>query len=142
VDSNVKGVVFWLVLVLSAFLFWQVVKAGPNTQGVPEISYSELLSQVEAGSVSKVTIAGNHVNGQYRDGHSFDVTAPTSQEGMIKLLHDKNVEIWFKDRNETAWPTWLLNLAPLIVLAALWFFMIRQMRQRPSQAQTNGNYPR
>jgi len=142
VDSNVKSVVFWLVLVLSAFLFWQVVKAGPNTQGVPEISYSEFLSQVEGGSVSKVTISGNRVTGQYRDGHSFHVTAPTSQEGMIKLLHDKNVEIWFKDRNETAWPTWLLNLAPLIVLAALWFFMIRQMRQRPSQAQTNGNYPR
>ncbi len=37
-----------------------------------------------------------------------------------------------RDASSGSWPSWLLNLAPLILLAALWFFMIRQM-------QTGGN---
>lgn len=141
-NSTVKTVVFWLVIGVSAFLLWQVVKAGPNEQHVPDISYSEFLSQVEAGSVRKVTISGNHVNGQYRDGRPFQVRTSTSQEGMIKVLLEKNVEIWFKDGSETSWSGGLLNIAPLILLAALWFFMIRQMRQRPNQSQADSNYPR
>jgi len=51
---------------------------------------------------------------------------------MIRTLKDKGVAMTFHDINSGGWPTWLLNLAPLILLAALWFFMIRQM-------QTGGN---
>jgi len=51
---------------------------------------------------------------------------------MIKLLRDKGVNIIVRDASSGSWPSWLLNLAPLILLAALWFFMIRQM-------QTGGN---
>jgi cell division protease FtsH len=37
-----------------------------------------------------------------------------------------------RDVSGGGWPSWLFNLAPIILLAALWFFMIRQM-------QTGGN---
>jgi cell division protease FtsH len=50
---------------------------------------------------------------------------------MIKTLRDKGVNINIRDINSGSW-TWLINLAPLALLAALWFFMIRQM-------QTGGN---
>ncbi|MGA8150662.1 MAG: ATP-dependent metallopeptidase FtsH/Yme1/Tma family protein [Terriglobales bacterium] len=141
-NSTVKAVVFWLVIMVSAFLSWQSVKTGQNVQVAPEISYSDFISQIEAGSVSKVTISGTHVNGQYRDGRSFGVTTSASPDGMLKTLHEKNVEIWFKDTTATSGPAWLLNLAPLILLAALWFFMIRQMKQRQNQTQIRDNYPR
>jgi len=48
---------------------------------------------------------------------------------MLETLHHNNVEIWFTDTAEPTSPTWLLNIAPLILLAALWFFMIRQMKR-------------
>ena len=134
-NSTIKTVVFWLVIVLSAFLLWQVVKSDHNEQKTPEISYSEFLSQIDAGNVAKVTISKAHAYGKYRDGSSFRVTAPTSQEGMLQALHQKNVEIWFRDdATSGGWPAWLLNLAPLILLAALWFFMIRQLNAK--QART------
>ena len=134
-NSTIKTVVFWLVIVLSAFLLWQVVKSDHNEQKTPEISYSEFLSQIDAGNVAQVTISKAHAYGKYRDGSSFRVTAPTSQEGMLQALHQKNVEIWFRDdATSGGWPAWLLNLAPLILLAALWFFMIRQLHAR--QART------
>ncbi len=136
-NSTVKTVVFWFVIVLSATLLWQVVKGG-NTTPVPEISYSEFLSQVDAGNVLKVTVAKNLVTGTNRDHSTFRVIAPSSQEGMLQELRQKNVEIWFKDSAvEGGWPAWLLNLAPLILLAALWFFMIRQIQQKKTQSGTD-----
>ena len=136
-DQTVKTVIFWLVIVLSAFLLWQGVKANPDQRKTPEISYSAFLSQVEAGNVAKVTISRNQILGWYRDNSPFSVTPPTSQEGMLQALRQKNVEIWFKDAAEGDRTTWLLNLAPLFLLAALWFFMIRQMKQRQSPTSMN-----
>jgi len=43
-NQTIKTVVFWCVIMLSAFLLWQVVKSGQNQQRTPEISYSEFLS--------------------------------------------------------------------------------------------------
>jgi cell division protease FtsH len=136
VNSGAKAVVFWAVIVISAFLLWQVVRSSPKQQTTPEISYSEFLTQVEAGNVTKVTISKTQVSGTYRDNGSFRVTAPTTQDGMLQTLRQKNVQIWFRDAANQDWPSSLLNLAPLIMLAALWFLMMRQMNSRRVQAQT------
>jgi len=138
-NSTVKNALFWLVIVMACFLLLQVVKSGKGEPQGTEISYSEFLSQVEAGSVGKVVITKTQVNGQYRDGRSFRVTAPSSQEGMLRTLHEKNVEIWFREAAEGGWPAWLLNIAPLLLLAALWVFMIRRMKQRQDQSQAEGS---
>jgi len=138
-NSTVKNALFWLVIVMACFLLLQVVKSGKGEPHGTEISYSEFLSQVEAGSVGKVTITKTQVNGQYRDGRPFRVTAPSSQEGMLRTLHEKNVEIWFREAAEGGWPAWLLNIAPLLLLAALWVFMIRRMKQRQDQSQAEGS---
>jgi cell division protease FtsH len=131
----VKRVVFWMVIVISAMFLWQVVKSSPNKQQTSEISYSEFLSQVETGSVSKVIISKNQIDGRYRDDQSFRVTAPNSQEGMLQILHQKGVEIWFRDAPSGDSSTWVMNFAPIILLGALWFFMIRQLNLRKVQKQ-------
>src|ERR1019366_1298959 len=51
---------------------------------------------------------------------------------MYKTLRDKGVPYSVKDISNGTWPSWILNLLPLVLLGALWFFMIRQM-------QTGGN---
>jgi len=61
---------------------------------------------------------------------------------MLRTLHEKNVEIWFSDAADSGQSAWLLNLAPLILLAAIWFFMIRQMKQKRDQAGTEDGYRR
>ncbi|HMH00866.1 MAG TPA: ATP-dependent metallopeptidase FtsH/Yme1/Tma family protein, partial [Terriglobales bacterium] len=62
-NSTVKTVVFWLVIVLSAFLLWQVVKAGSGGQKEKEINFSQLMSDVDSGNVKEVTIIGMEVRG-------------------------------------------------------------------------------
>jgi len=133
VNSTVKTVVFWLVIVLSAFLLWQVVKGAGGGQKETELNFSTFMSDVDQGKVKDVTITGMEVRGQFKnDNSAFHTTVPANYPDMIKTLQDKGVVMTFKDLNSGSWPSWLLNLAPLILLAALWFFMIRQM-------QTGGN---
>jgi cell division protease FtsH len=133
VNSTVKTVVFWLVIVLSAFLLWQVVKQGQSSPKDAEVNFSTFMSAVDKGNVKEVTIIGQEVRGKYaNDNSGFHLTAPVNYPQMIDTLRSKGVNITIKDITNGSWPTWLLNLAPLILLAALWFFMIRQM-------QTGGN---
>jgi cell division protease FtsH len=133
VNSTVKTVVFWLVILLSAIVLWQVVKMGGGGQKEKEINFSQFMTDVDQGNIKEVTVTGVEVHGKYRNDNSiFHTTVPQNYPDMIKTLRDKGVNITIKDISNGSWPTWLLNLAPLILLAALWFFMIRQM-------QTGGN---
>jgi len=132
VNSTVKTVVFWLVIVLSAFLLWQVVKSSNSGQKDTESNFSQFMSDVDKGSVKEVTITGMEVRGKYTNDKQFHTTIPANYPAMIDTLRNKGVVINFRDSNGGGWPSWLFNLAPIILLAALWFFMIRQM-------QTGGN---
>ena len=132
-NSTVKTVVFWLVIVLSAFLLWQVVRTGANSQKEKPINFSEFLADVDQGKVSEVTITAQEVRGKFKDQSTFSSTLPANYPDMIKDLRDKGVSINIRDVTSGSWPLQLLGTwAPLILLAALWFFMIRQM-------QTGGN---
>ncbi len=132
-NSTVKQVVFWLVIVLSGVLLWQVVKAGNSGVKEREINFSQFMNDVDQAKVKDVTITGPDVRGQYgNEKAAFHTTVPANYPDMIKILRDKGVNITVKDASGGGWPSWLLNLAPIILLAALWIFMIRQM-------QTGGN---
>jgi len=133
VNSTVKTVLFWAVIIVSAFLLWQVVRTGSNSQKDKEVNFSQFMSDVDQGIVREVTVIGVEVRGKYKsDNSAFHTTVPPNFPDMYKTLRDKGVSINVKDISNGTWPSWILNLAPLVLLAALWFFMIRQM-------QTGGN---
>ena len=130
-NSVGKAVLFWAVIVVSAFLLWQTVKSGSTARVVPTISYSDFLARVASGQVSSVTIVGSVVTGLDAKGSSFRVIAPANQTAMLDALQQHGVDVWFKETTEQGWPSWILNLAPLVLLAGLWFFMIRQVHAHP-----------
>jgi cell division protease FtsH len=139
VNSTVKTILFWLVIVLSCVLLWQVVKAGGSGAKEAEINFSEFMSQVNQGNVSKVTMIGTEVRGEYRsDKKGFHTTVPPNYPDMIKQLQDKGVIITVKDAQSGNWPSWLLQISPLILFGALWFIMIRQMQTGGSKALSFG----
>jgi cell division protease FtsH len=123
-NSTVK-VVFWLLIVVSAFLMWTVVKQ--DMPGQKELNFSQFMTEVDQGNVKEVTVNLQEVYGKLQnDGATFHTTVPTNYPEMIKKLSDKGVNITVRDASSGSWPSWLLNLAPLILLAALWFIMNRQ----------------
>jgi cell division protease FtsH len=133
VNSTVKTVAFWLVIGLSALLLWQVIQAGRSGQKEKEIIFSQFMNDVNQGNVHEVTLDGQQIRGKDKDGAAFHTVAPPAYPDMYKALTEKGVQVTVKDVNSSSWPLQLLGTwAPLILLGALWFFMIRQM-------QTGGN---
>ncbi len=132
-NSTVKTVAFWLVILLSGVLLWKVVQAGGTGAKEQELPFSAFLQKVDAGDVGEVVIAATDVHGKFKNSNSgFHTIVPANDPDMFKELRDKGVSVTMKDTSGNGWPTYLLNLSPLILFAALWFFMIRQM-------QTGGN---
>ena len=132
-NSTVKTVLFWLLIGISALLLWTVVKGAKESQKDREVNFSQFMADVDAGKVHDVTVDGMQVKGKYTDSSAFHTTAPGNYPDMIKTLRDKGVSMTFRDVNSGSLPLQLLGTwAPLILLGALWFFMIRQM-------QTGGN---
>jgi cell division protease FtsH len=131
-NRTFKTLVFWAVIVFSAWLLWQTVRANsPNAQS-PEIDYSSFIAQAEAGKIASVTVTGTHITGEYRDEKgTFQLTGPNSPSAYLGILQDMGVAIRFRDAPAGNLPLQLLGTwAPLILLGALWFFMIRQIRRR------------
>ncbi len=132
-NSTVKTVLFWLLIGVSALLLWEVVKSARDGQKDKEKNFTEFMADVEKGNVHDVAVDGMQVKGKLNDGSGFHTTVPANYPDMIKSLHDKGVQMSFHDVNSGSLPLQLLGTwAPLILLGALWFFMIRQM-------QTGGN---
>ena len=132
-NSTVKTVVFWVVIALSGALLWTVIQQGRSGQKEKEVNSSQFMSEVAQGNVQEVTVDGQNVHGKYKDGSTFHTTVLVNYPELFKTLYDKNVSVNVKDVNGGSWPLQLLGTwAPLILLGALWFFMIRQM-------QTGGN---
>jgi len=132
VNSTVKTIVFWLVIVLAGVLLWQVVKGANSGAKEREINYSEFMSQVDQNNVTEVTVVGNDVRGKLKnDKAAFHVVVPPNYSEMYKPMREHGVNITVKDANGGSY-TWLINLLPFVLLGALWFIMIRQM-------QTGGN---
>jgi len=135
VNSTVKTVLFWLLIGVSALLLWEVVKSARDGQKDKEVNVTQFMGDVDQNNVREIEVDGMQVHGKYRDGSAFHTTAPTNYftPEMLKNLQGKGVVIKFRDINSGSLPLTLLGTwAPLILLGALWFFMIRQM-------QTGGN---
>ncbi len=134
-NSTVKTALFWLLIIVSAFLLWQVVKSARDGQKDAELNVSQFMTDVDQNNIQDMTVNGMEVRGKLRNGSPYHSTVPANyfSPEMLKNLNDKKVTVNFRDVNSGSLPLQLLGTwAPLILLGALWFFMIRQM-------QTGGN---
>ena len=132
-NSTVKTIVFWVVILLSVGVLYEVIRAGGSGNKERDIKFSEFLSNVDQGNVQEVTVNGNEVRGSLRnDKAPFHTVVPPNYTDMYKTLHEKGVTVTVKDMSAGTWGLYLVNFAPILLLAGLWFVMIRQM-------QTGGN---
>ncbi len=132
-NSTVKTVLFWLLIGVSALLLWQVVKSAREGQKDQELKTSQFMNEVEQNNVQEFTVNGMEVRGKLRNGSVFHSTAPGTYftPEMLKSLDSKGVNVDFRDINGGNW-AWMIQVIPIVLIGAVWIFMIRQM-------QTGGN---
>jgi len=126
----------WLVIGLTMILLFNLFNKPPVS--VVEMSYSDFLSSVEAGSVRKVVIQGNEITGTSEGGGNFKTIAPNDSE-LIQTLRKAGVNIQAKPQDETPWYiTILVSWFPMLLLIGVWIFFMRQMQVGGGKAMSFG----
>ncbi len=138
--TNWKKIAPWVVVAVLAivggfFLLQQRSQRTPSR----DISFSELLAQIDDGRVHDVTIAGEEISGHFNDNRSFQTYAP-EDPGLVPRLESKKVQISAKPMNEGNgfWMSLLLNALPLALFVGLWIYMSRQMQGGAGRAMGFG----
>ena len=137
-NSNVKTIIFWVVLVCVAVLLWAVVRQG-HTKPDRALNFSEFVAEVEAGNVKSVNINGSEVKGDFMNGRdSFHTIVPNNYPKLFDLLTDKKVAMTFNDPSSSGWVSLLVQSSPFILLIGFWIFMMRQMQSGGNKALSFG----
>jgi cell division protease FtsH len=128
-----------VVIFLVVALLFLVVRTtqGPKDQN---LTFTEFVAKVEAGSVDKVSITGNEVHGTYKSNpnaglHTF---IPVNYPDIIKQMQEHGVNVDIKDTSSSGWVSILINASPFIVVIGFWIFMMRQMQSGGNKALSFG----
>ncbi len=124
------ALIFALILLQSFF---------NSSEAREEISYSQFLEMVNSGQVAQVTIKGDSIRGTRVDGESkFKTRAPDDPE-LVPLLKEKGVQIEVQPEGDNSWMVSILVwVLPMLLLLALWIWMIRRMQGEGSSALSFG----
>ena len=125
-----RSLFIWLFIGIVIILLFNLFSAPKKTGD--EIIFSEFMTKLDAGEVEEVIIKDSNITGQFKDGKRFKTYAPAYPD-LVKVLRSQSVRITVKPSEQNPW-YWNLffSWGPVILLAAIWIFFMRQM-------QTGGN---
>jgi cell division protease FtsH len=129
-NANLRNFALWVIIVLLLLALFTVFQGGPGQRSVTQdISFSQLLSDVDAGKVRDVVIQGPEIHGTYTDGRGFNTYAP-NDPGLVQHLYAKQVTITARPQQDNV--PWFVSLLvswlPFIALIGVWIFLSRQMQ--------------
>ncbi len=143
-NSTVRTVLFWAMMIALAFVLWEMASKTSPSAKEDEPSYSNFLAKVDSGNVKDVSIQlspnSAELQGEYRDGSKFRgvTVANTAITDVTKVLQDKGVLYNYKEVKEANWLSLLINLSPILIIVAIWIFMMRQMQAGGNKALSFG----
>jgi cell division protease FtsH len=138
VNSTLKSLLFWMVLVVVGVLIWNFSAnlQHPDT----EISFSAFMEKVNAGQVASVTITGNEVSGVYKTAanETFKTYAPAQYDGLANKLIEKGIDVNAKKPSDNPWSVIFVYWAPILLMIGFWIFLMRQMQSGGNKALSFG----
>ena len=136
-NSTARTILFWVALLLTAVLLYQVVQrttAGTESQ----FNFTQFMEEVERGGVRRVSIAEFEVTGELTSGEFFKTYIPMEYPELLSILRERNVEIEGEPTNQSPWLTALLSWAPFLFIIGFWIFFMRQMQSGGNKALSFG----
>ncbi|MEN6311498.1 MAG: ATP-dependent zinc metalloprotease FtsH [Acidobacteriota bacterium] len=131
-----KNLLFWISAGILLIFLWSLLQSPSAAK--KDVTFSQFMSEVEQGTVEKVTIQESQLNGVYKDGQAFKTTLPSGYADLIKILRDNKVEIIVKDTSRSPLLSILLSLSPILLIVLFWIFFMRQMQAGGNKAMSFG----
>ena len=133
----------WILIALMLVFFYQLM--GPQQQSAAEISYSQLLEQIESNNVAEaVFIDGVRLEGRFREkltiGNRSEVDRfvtvlpVANSESLVAKLAERRVDVRAKESKPNWWGAILSWLPALLLMVGVWLVIFRQMQVSGSKA--------
>ena len=128
-NANLRNFALWVIIVLLLLALFTLFQNPGQRASSQDISFSQLLSEVDAGKVRDVLIQGPDIHGTFTDGRSFQTYAPNDPT-LVQRLYGKGVAITARPQGDSV--PWFVSLLvswlPFIALIGVWIFLSRQMQ--------------
>ena len=128
-NANLRNFALWVIIVLLLLALFTLFQNPGQRTASQDISFSQLLSEVDQNHVRDVVIQGQEIRGTFTNGSTFQTYAP-NDPSLVTRLYNGKVAITAKPPGDNV--PWFVSLLvswlPFIVIIGVWFFFIRQMQ--------------
>lgn len=126
-NDMAKNLVLWLVI---AAVLLTVFNNFNDAAEPSRLSYSDFVTEVQDGRVSKVIIDGYSIVGERPGGDRFETIRPALEDPkLVDDLLSNNVVIEGKQpEQQSIWSQLLVASFPILVIIAVFMFFMRQMQ--------------
>src|SRR5687768_18557049 len=98
-NANLRNFALWVIIVLLLLALFTLFQNPGQRTPSQDISFSQLLNEVDNGRVRDVLIQGPEIHGTFTNGGSFQTYAP-SDPTLVQRLYGKGVSITAKPLQE------------------------------------------
>jgi len=138
-NANLRNFALWVIIVLLLLALFTLFQNPGQRASSQDISFSQLLTDVDKGNVRDVVIQGPEIHGTYNNGTSFQTYAP-NDPSLVTRLYNGKVQITAKPPGDNV--PWFVSLLvswlPFIALIGVWIFLSRQMQGGAGKAMGFG----
>jgi cell division protease FtsH len=138
-NANLRNFALWVIIVLLLLALFTLFQNPAQRASSQDISFSQLLSEVDQNHVRDVVIQGQEIHGTFTNGGSFQTYAPNDPT-LVKRLYDGKVSITARPPGDNV--PWFVSLLvswlPFVALIGVWIFLSRQMQGGAGKAMGFG----
>src|SRR5213080_4763066 len=138
-NANLRNFALWVIIVLLLLALFTLFQNPGQRTSSQDISFSQLLTEVDQGHVRDVVIQGPDIHGTFTNGSSFQTYAPNDPT-LVSRLYNGKVQITAKPPGDNV--PWFVSLLvswlPFIALIGVWIFLSRQMQGGAGKAMGFG----
>jgi cell division protease FtsH len=137
-NSTLKNVVFWVVLIVVGALVYNVTSGLSNPHR--QENFSDFVKKIEARQIDTVTIAGEEITYTTKEqpGQSFRTIRPEGYDGLVNQLVEREVTVDAKPAAASPWASILYSWAPILLFMGFMIFFMRQMQSGGNKALSFG----
>jgi cell division protease FtsH len=123
--KTVKKVILWLIIAVIITSIFQNFHCNTDYT----VNYSTFLSDVKKDKIREVIVNGREIRAIEKDNSKYSTYIPMNDPKLLDHLMTKHVKIIGKKPEEVSiFLSVLISWFPMIVLALIWIFFIRQIQ--------------
>ena len=140
-----KTLLLWVLLILMFLAIWHVLQPADKSKAA---AFSEFVTDVHKGNVEEVKIKDHEYSYRVRtDGKNTvqkEAVGPMADQALLDSLKPDNKDtpgpkiVFDKEDSSPAWSSTLLALLPTLVIAVMFFLLMRQLQAGGGKAMSFG----